>query len=339
MNAVLNANRNASKVAIIDLTDLRSPDLARRKRLGEEIAQACSEVGFFYIVNHGIPKAKIERMFEIARQFFTLNDDQKQQLSMANNNSYRGYLPMKTIGNDPTMKGLLLEAFHAWQEHAPGDPGVAAGKPLHGVNVWPAQLPGMQEEVMAYAGMVTALARDLLGIAALGIGLPEDTFLRHFEQPLSLLRLIHYPPQKPSETEGRFGTRPHTDNCAFTILAQDDTGGLEIMEDGEWVGVPPVADSYVINLGEVMKIWTKGMFMATPHRVINRSGKERYSIPFFMNPTHDALVRPILEDAGAGKAEPVFHTTVGIEEGLTSGEILMRLYKRIWPSVDGQRVD
>ncbi|VTU15205.1 2-oxoglutarate-dependent ethylene/succinate-forming enzyme [Variovorax sp. PBL-H6] len=340
MNAVLNANRNASKVAIIDLTDLRSPDIAGRKRLGEEIARACSEVGFFYIVNHGIAKEKIERMFDIARQFFSLTDEQKQKLSMANNNSYRGYLPMKTTGNDPTMKGLLLEAFHAWQEHAPGDPGVAAGKPLHGVNVWPAQLAGMHEEVMAYAGTVTALARDLLGIAALGIGLPEDTFLRHFDQPLSLLRLIHYPPQEPSETEGRFGTRPHTDNCAFTILAQDDTGGLEIMgEDGEWVGVPPVADSYVINLGEVMKIWTNGMFMATPHRVINRSGKERYSIPFFMNPTHDALVCPILEDAGKGKAEPVFHTTVGIEEGLTSGEILMRLYKRIWPSIDGQQVN
>lgn len=340
MNAVLNANRNASKVAIIDLTDLRSPDIERRKRLGDEIARACREVGFFYIVNHGIPKAKIQRMFEIARQFFGLTAEQKQQLSMANNNSYRGYLPMKTTGNDPSMKGLLLEAFHAWQEHAPGDPRVAAGKPLHGVNVWPAQLPGMHEEVMDYAGMVTALARDLIGIAALGIGLPEDTFLRHFDEPLSLLRLIHYPPQEPSETEGRFGTRPHTDNCAFTILAQDDTGGLEIMgEDGEWVGVPPVADSYVINLGEVMKIWTNGMFMATPHRVINRSGRERYSIPFFMNPTHDALVRPILEDAGTGKAEPVFHTTVGIEEGLTSSEILMRLYKRIWPSIDGQRVN
>jgi isopenicillin N synthase-like dioxygenase len=339
MTEVIQAKRNATKVAIIDLTDLRSPDPQRRKKLGGEIARACSDVGFFYIVNHGIPQAKIERMFETARQFFSLAPEEKQALSMAANNSYRGYLPMKTTGNDPSMKGLLLEAFHAWQEHRPGDPGLAEGRPLHGVNVWPSRLPGMREEVMAYAGMVTQLARDLLATVALGIGLPDDTFLRHFDEPLSLLRLIHYPPQEPSETDGRFGTRPHTDNCAFTILAQDDTGGLEIMgEGGEWVGVPPVAGSYVINLGEVMKIWTGGRFMATPHRVINRSGKERYSIPFFMNPGFDVKVRPILDDAGSDLAEPVFHSTVGIDEGLTSGEILMRLYKRIWPSVDGQRV-
>lgn len=339
MNPTLSPAANVRKVAVIDLTDLRHPDVTRRTRLGQEIARACSEVGFFYIVNHGVSPARIERMFGIARDFFSLPLDDKLALSMARNDSYRGYLPMKTIGNDPAMKGLLLESFHAWQEHAADDPGLLAGHPLHGENPWPLQIPGMREEVMAYAAQVTALARDLIRICALGIGLPEDTFLRYFERPLSLLRLIHYPPQEPSETEGRFGTRPHTDNCAFTILAQDDTGGLEIMgDDGQWLGVPPLEGSYVINLGEMMKIWTNGMFMATPHRVINRSGKERYSIPFFMNPTHDAVIRPILKDAGSGKAEPVFHSTVGIEEGLTSGEILMRLYRRIWPSTHAQAV-
>ncbi len=332
-------SKNTQKVAVVDLVDLRSQDPAKRTRLGAEIARACSEVGFFYIVNHGVEQAELDYMFALARQFFALPLDQKLALSMAKNNSYRGYLPMKTTGNDPSMKGLLLEAFHAWQEHGAGDSGLAAGKPLHGVNVWPAALPGMREAVMAYASRVTHLARDLIRLAALGVGQPEDTFLRYFDQPLSLLRLIHYPPQDPSETEGRFGTRPHTDNCAFTILAQDDTGGLEIMgEDGEWLGVPPIPGSYVINLGEAMKIWTNGMFMATPHRVINRFGKERYSIPFFMNPTGDAVIQPILQGAGSGKAEPVFHSTVGIEEGLTSGEILMRLYKRIWPSLEGQLV-
>lgn len=328
-----------AEVAIIDLDDVRHHDEDQRRRLGERIACACRDVGFFYIVNHGIPQQRIDRMFDLAKAFFSLPVDEKLKLSMAHNSSYRGYLPMKTIGNDPAMKGLLLEAFHAWQEHAPDDPGIREGRPLHGVNPWPAQLPQMRHEVMAYAGMVTQLARDLIGIAALGVGLPEDTFLKHFDNPLSLLRLIHYPPQEASEADGRYGTRPHTDNCAFTILAQDDTGGLEILGDnGQWIAVPPVPNSYVINLGEVMKIWTNGLFMATPHRVINRSGRERYSIPFFMNPTHDAIITPILSKAGDGRAEPVFHTTVGLQEGVTSGEILMRLYKRIWPSVEAQTV-
>ncbi len=340
MSAILSASRSAQKVAIIDLTDLRNSDEVKRRRLGEKIAGACQDVGFFYIVNHGIPQEKIARMFNVAEEFFALPLDQKSLLSMANSNSYRGYLPMKTIGRDSALKGLLLEAFHAWQEHPAGDPGIAQGKPLHGVNVWPERMPGMREEVVEYAALVTDLARNLISIVALGIGLPEGTFLKYFDSPLSLLRLIHYPPQEPSETDDRFGTRPHTDNCAFTLLAQDDTGGLEILDDkGEWVGVPPVPGSYVINLGEVMKIWTNGLFMATPHRVINRSGRERYSIPFFMNPTYDSVIAPILSTTPSGKVEPVFHSTVGIEEGLTSGEILMRLYRRIWPSMDGQTLN
>jgi len=329
------ATRNTQKIAVVDLTDLRSNDPVVRRRLGEEVARACSEVGFFYIVNHGIPEGQMARMFELAEEFFRLPQQQKLELSMANNNAYRGYLPMKTTGGDPAMKGLLLESFHVWQSGSPGDGQDAAATQ----NPWPASMPSMQQEVLDYCARVSALARGLLRVAALGIGLPEDTFLRYFDDPLSLLRLIHYPPQEPSETEGRFGTRPHTDNCAFTILAQDETGGLEILgEGGEWLGVPPLEGSYVINLGEVMKIWTGGMFMATPHRVINRSGRERFSIPFFMNPTRDAVIRPILERAASGKAEPVFHTTVGIEEGLTTEEILMRLYRRIWPSRAGQLV-
>jgi isopenicillin N synthase-like dioxygenase len=135
----------------------------------------------------------------------------------------------------------------------------------------------------------------------------------------------------------RFGTRPHTDNGVFTLLAQDDTGGLEIMDrTGAWVGVPPLADSFVINLGEMMKVWSNGRFLATPHRVINSYGKERYSIPFFMNPNYDTIIKPIL-GTRAASATPSFHTTVDPDAKDSCGEILTRLYHRIWPSRDRQQ--
>ena len=326
-----------SRLAVIDLTDIASTRAEARRKIGVAIARACREVGFFYIVNHGSPQQNIDRMFEISKLFFDLKLEEKQEISLLHNDHYRGYLPMKMVGNDPAIKGLLLEAFHAWQENAADDPRVLAGEPLHASNVWPAAMPTMEAEVMAYFDQVSELVRAMMKAAALGLNLAEHTFVQYFDEPLSLLRLLHYPPQQGAEEETteteRFGTRPHTDQCAFTLLAQDDTGGLEILRDnGEWIAVPPLPGSYVINLGEVMKIWTNGLFMATPHRVINRSNRERYSIPFFMNPTADAPITPILEKAASGASEPNFHTTLNRERATTSSEILMQLYLRIWPS-------
>jgi len=326
-----------SSVAVLDLAQLRHPDLAVRRDLGRRLVDVCRTVGFFYIVNHGVSSVLTDRMFDLARTFFDLPPEQKAALSMANSKHWRGYLPMQQLGNDPGLKGNELESFHVWQEHAADDPDVLAGKPLHGITPWPEAMPGMREEVLAYVAGVTRLARDLVAIAALGLDLPEATFLRFFDKPMALLRLLHYPPQSPSSLEnGRFGTRPHTDNGAFTLLAQDDTGGLEIRgESGEWIGVPPIPGSFVVNLGEAMKVWTNGLLLATPHRVINRYGRERYSIPFFLNPSYDAVIAPILQER-AGKVElaPTFHSTVDPDRPVTSGEILTRLYRRIWPSAN-----
>lgn len=259
-------------------------------------------------------------------------------LAMAKTRNYRGYLTMKTLGNDPEFKGNVHESFHVWQEHEPDDPDVLAGKPLHDRNQWPSQMPELRQEVLTYVGEVTDLARNMLKVVALGIDLPEDTFLKFFDTPISLLRFIHYPPQDASDMDGRYGVRPHTDNGVFTLLAQDDTGGLGILgADGAWMSAPPVRNSYVVNLGEMMKVWTNGLFLATPHRVINRYGKERYSIPFFLNPRYDALIEPILIHKG-DKIEPVFHTTVSREEPSICGDILTRLYRRIWPSLDALQV-
>lgn len=162
--------------------------------------------------------------------------------------------------------------------------------------------------------------------------------MQFFTDPIAMLRFLHYPAQEPTATEDRMGLRPHTDAGAFTILAQDDIGGLEILgRDGEWVAVPPVKDSFVINLGEMMKVWTDATLMATPHRVINRQGKQRYSIPFFYYADFDAALRPILRNPDPAN-EPLFHSSIARDEAITAGEHLARIHRRIWPSADVQRV-
>ncbi len=119
---------------------------------------------------------------------------------------------------------------------------------------------------------------------------------------MNSLRLLHYPPQKPDEDGVHLGARAHTDTNAFTILAQDNNGGLEIRNrDNEWVAVPPIAGTLVVNVGEVLKVWSDGIFSSTLHRVINRSGRRRYSIPFFMYPSYDALIQPLLQESRSGE--------------------------------------
>lgn len=333
MTTPLTMTKDSSEVAILDIADLRHPDLDIRRRLGRELVRACTEVGFFYIVNHQLPQTRIDRMFELTRRFFDLPSEDKQAVSMARNDHFSGYLPQKLSG-DANLKGTLMEAFHAWMEPADGRKQSFAGKEMSNANVWPRPLPDMQTEVTQYIDAVARLTRDLLKVAALGIDLPEETFLRFFQSPLSLLRLIHYPPQDSTDlVDGRFGIRPHTDNCALTLLLQDDVGGLQILgKDREWIDVTPIPGSYVINLGETMKLWTNGLFKATPHRVINRSGRQRYSIAFFMNADDNARITPMLQEARSGGVEPVFHSTVPLDDESTAGEVLHRLYARIYPS-------
>jgi isopenicillin N synthase-like dioxygenase len=219
------------------------------------------------------------------------------------------------------------------------DPDVVAGKPLHGPNQWPSALPELRIAMSDYYRTLSGIAHDLLKIFALGLDLPEDSFSRHFKKPMNQFRVMHYPPQEPTDTSGHVGVRPHTDAGAFTLLYQDPVGGLEILSlDGDWILVPPVPESFVVNIGEMMKVWTDGVFAATPHRVINRSGQERYSMPFFANPDYDAVIAPILKNPAA-KDHPHFATSVDRSRPTTSGEILHRVWSRIWPTSRVQRTD
>ena len=135
---------------------------------------------------------------------------------------------------------------------------------------------------------------------ALALEQPADFFQILFERQSSLLKINHYPPQDNPQTVSNIGVVPHADSGGFTILRQDDNGGLEIeSKSGEWVEAPPVPGTFIINLGNTMQMWTNGEFSSTPHRVINRSGADRYSIPFFANPRWDVPFKPLIGDSAS----------------------------------------
>ncbi|MGZ5899452.1 MAG: isopenicillin N synthase family dioxygenase [Reyranella sp.] len=321
-----------SEIPVIDLKGWRFDSSADRQAVADSLAKACREVGFFYIVNHGVAAASVDDMFGAARSFFDLPPKDKGEVALARQKNFRGYIPPFHKGRDPNLKENMQEAFQIHLELPPDDPDVLAGKPMHGPNPWPSAMPDLKPRMLDYQRQLWELGQQMLHLFALGLGLPEDTFDEYFHKPMLMLRLLHYPPQAPDESGDHIGTRPHTDTGCFTILAQDQIGGLEILtKSGEWVFVPPLPGSYVVNIGEMMKAWTDGIFASTPHRVVNRYGAERYSVPFFVNPDYDAIFRPLMRNPDPVEA-PKLHSTIDTDKDIKCGDWMVQLYSRIYPA-------
>jgi isopenicillin N synthase-like dioxygenase len=182
---------------------------------------------------------------------------------------------------------------------AADDPDVATNKPLHGVNVWP-DLPGFRAPVEAYFDAMMALGSRLLGPLALCIGMRPDDLRARYRKPIAFMRLFHYPTGGRLQ-DGEHGAAEHTDYGFLTVLAQDAAGGLEVRApDGTIAAVEPQADTFIINIGDMLTEISAGALRSAPHRVINRAGISRYSIPFFYDPDFDARFAT-LKDKSAGE--------------------------------------
>jgi isopenicillin N synthase-like dioxygenase len=337
MNSILSVeNRPATssftQIPLIDLSPLRDRGAASRAAVAEKICEACETVGFLYVVNHDIPQSLITQLFAAAKELFALAATEKEKLHLGVSTGFRGYLPVGTDGG--TSAGNRKEAFQILRELGDVFPGHPAPV-LRNPNLWPDSLPAFRQTLLSYFQAMEDLSKTLLTLFAIGLGVPEATFSSQFDAPLSMLRLLHYPPQ--GEMEGAIGSQPHTDTGALTILAQDDAGGLEAVNDlGQWTQVKPIDGTLVVNIGGMMKLWSDGRFSATPHRVINSSGRDRISIPFFANPNFDTVISPVIS-ASRRKAEwqLVGHLERG--EPVTSGELMLRIWNRLWgpPSSGG----
>lgn len=255
-----------------------------------EIGRACETAGFFYVTGHGVPTAVVDGVFAAARWLFDRPLPEREALDVARSPCFRGYVPIGITGLGVPRR--LLEAFQVMLELGPDDPDVEAGSVMHGPNRWPEDAPAFRTALGAYYAAMTALTDQLLGAFARAFDLDPGHFRPYFRKPLTQLRLLHYPPQPPDESVQ--GVEAHTDTGAFTILLQDGTGGLEVRNRaGDWIAAAPVPGSFVINIGDMMQSWTDGRFVSTPHRVANRSGRDRISVPFFANPDYDAVAVPL----------------------------------------------
>ncbi|GAA5236328.1 isopenicillin N synthase family oxygenase [Verticiella sediminum] len=281
-------------VPVIDLLPaLAGGDAA--ERVAAQIRQACEDIGFFYIANHGVDAGVIREAFAKNREFHALPLDRKMQVKR--NRFHRGYTPVagytlkSTSRFAPAARPNQLEAFTVRHELAPDDPDLLSGNPLQGPNVWPEDYPEFKPAVQAYERELRALGMRLVGLMSRAIGAGPDYLAQFFHKPITSLRMIHYPPQ-PAPEEGSFGISPHTDLGFLTILAQDSVGGLEIQaKDGQWLQAPYREGTFVINIGDALARWTNDRYVSTAHRVLNRSpDRDRYSIAYFFDPSPDAVI-------------------------------------------------
>jgi isopenicillin N synthase-like dioxygenase len=291
MNASQSDSTEQSQVPVIDIQGLRSAHFEDRLAVAAALRAACTDKGFFYVVNHGISKTLIATAFERSKAFFDLPDEAKWRTNKMYSPCNRGYEPLRAQTLEANAPPDLKESYYIGVELPDDDPRVIAGKFNHGPNQWPDGVKDFRPVMTLYFSEMATLVKLLMRGLALSLGLEEQYFDDFCTDPVATLRLLHYPPQPANPQPDEKGCGAHTDFGSLTLLAQDDVGGLQIWDGAAgWIAAPPVPGAFVVNLGDLVSRWTNDRYRSTLHRVVNLSSCERYSIPFFFTGNPDYLV-------------------------------------------------
>lgn len=326
-----------STVPVIDLAPFLLGGAAAREAVARTVGRACEDIGFFTIVGHGVDPECVRAMADVSRAFFDLPVEEKQRVRRPRPEQSRGYIG---VGEENLAYGLgkdttdLKEFFAIGPVDVPDEPyyTCAAAYPSFAPNVWPARPPELRAIYTTYYRAMERLAADLMRAFALALGLPDEFFCDKTDRHISGIRVINYPEQPAAPAAGQLRAGAHSDYGALTILkAENVPGGLQVLNRaGDWVEIEPVADSFVVNLGDLMMHWTNDRWVSTLHRVVNPPrdrvlGSRRQSIAFFYQPNYDALIECLPGCCGPGtppKYAPV-----------TSGEHRLRKFlKTVLPT-------
>jgi isopenicillin N synthase-like dioxygenase len=306
--------------------------------IADEIDAACRDTGFFYVVGHGVSTELRTRVETLARAFFAMSETEKSAIAMRNGGrAWRGWFPPDgelTSGVPDHKEGLYFG-----EELPANDPRVRAGWPLHGANLFPRAPAGLRDAVLEYMAAVTDVGHVVLRAMSRALGLDDQWFDRNLTaSPTVLFRIFNYPPLRDTS---RWSVGEHTDYGLLTILGQDTTAGLEVRSLDGWVAAPPIADAFVVNLGDMLERMTAGRYRSTPHRVRNTSTSDRIAFPLFLDPAWDANVLPVPDRTG--DAECATATDTGRWDGLnvhdwsgTYGDYLLAKVAKVFPALVGE---
>ena len=276
------------QLPVIDITPLYDIEDPNYAVVCTQIDTACREWGFFYI--RGYKNNSLETVQHLAKTFFSKSLLEKLEIDIQKNkSSHRGYGALGVEQLNPDLPHDFKEVYDMGVHLELTHPDVINKKPLRGPNIYP-NIENWESVMENYFSEMIDLGKVLLNAMSHAIGLPQNYFEECLKESLCALRLIHYPPSQNTQA-GHFQAGAHTDYGCVTILAQDDIGGLQVQDvNGNWIDAPPIPNTYVINIGDMMARWSNDLYKSTPHRVSSPSSKQRFSFPFFIQPSPNTLI-------------------------------------------------
>ncbi|XP_062157358.1 probable 2-oxoglutarate-dependent dioxygenase At3g50210 isoform X2 [Alnus glutinosa] len=275
-----------------------------------QLDQACKEAGFFYVKGHGIPDSLIKEVKKVSHSFFQLPHEEKVKIKMTAATGFRGY---QRIGENIT-KGVpdMHEAIDCYREVKEGMYG-ELGKTMQGCNQWPSNPPNFKELMEEYISLCKDLSRKILRGVALALGGSPDEFEgERAGDAFWVMRIIGYPGVPTTngpDPRNDIGCGAHTDYGLLTLVNQDDDiTALQVRNlSGEWISAPPIPGTFVCNIGDMLKIYSNGLYDSTLHRVTNNSPRYRVCVAYFYETNFETAVEPleicIQRTAGAKKFE------------------------------------
>ncbi|GLJ49001.1 hypothetical protein SUGI_1033770 [Cryptomeria japonica] len=284
---------NAKRFLASPDDNLKIPVIDLEKSSAEEVGKACREWGFFYLINHGVPDHVIRRLQSTQADFFALPLEEKRRISRDAENPM-GYFNSEHTKNVKDWKEVFDFAPRDELELPisvdPNDPTTKIVK-----NRWPDSLPEFREACLEYAQAAMEVLFRVLELISRSLGLPDNRLNEFFKDDMSIARLNSYP--ECPKPELALGIGRHKDVGALTLLYQDEVGGLEVRckENGQWVPAPPMPNSFVLNVADCVQVLTNDIYESIEHRAVVNDNRRRLSVPFFLIPSHYAMIKPLDE--------------------------------------------
>jgi isopenicillin N synthase-like dioxygenase len=282
------------EIPIIDFAPFINGYGDSRRAIAQQVYQACNEIGFMYLINPGISPTLSDKLFTHAKHFFYLPLEVKNQLAWSDEFSNRGYVGVERERLAPEKPGDLKEAFNVGKEVNRDKRSIEDRSSLI-LNQWPPGQNDFRETVLEFYQACAEVADTICQAFAIALNLPESFFSDRHNQQNHTLRLLHYPPVEQLPKAGQVRAGEHSDYGSFTLLFQDEVGGLEVCTaQGEWIAAPCIPDTILVNTGDLMQRWTNHVFCSTKHRVMiptdERVKLSRYSVAFFCHPNNDTKI-------------------------------------------------
>ena len=316
-----------NKFPTIDVDKFFNSTEKEQADYGQEVDLICRETGFLLLKNHGVSKNIITNLWSCAEIFFAYNYEEKLKSKALYDGYPYGYLgpgkealaASKGVKTPPDLK----ESFNGGPLEKPkniSDPDALAF--CYADTIWPERPKDFRNSWTAYYLEMEKLAARVMKIFACALKLENNYFDQYINAPISALRALNYPEQKVPPKERQLRAGAHSDYGSLTILLpQKGSTGLEILSrNGEWLPVPIIPDTFVINIGDLMAMWTNDRWVSTVHRVVNSgSAKKRQSFAYFHQPNWFSEIQCLSSCLKKGE-QPKYPTTY-------SGPYLMSKFK------------